>query len=189
MPPKVKVKKEDIIAASIDVVREGGAEALNARAVAEKLKCSTQPVFSNYSTMENLRDDVMQAAKGLYQEYIERDMKEPDYPPYKASGIAYIKFAKEEKELFKLLFMRDRSQEEIKEEREEIAGLIELISSNTGMGPDAAYMFHIEMWVYVHGIAAMIATNYLDWEWDIISMMMTDAYLGMQERYKNKEDN
>ena len=73
--------------------------------------------------MEALRADVMRSAKQLYQEYLERGMKDPAYPPYKASGIAYIRFAKEEKELFKLLFMRDRSHEEIKEEREELSGL------------------------------------------------------------------
>lgn len=187
MPPKVKIAKNNIITASLDVIRENGAEALNARAVAKKLNCSTQPIFSNYSTMKDLRNDVMQSAKQLYQQYIERGMKDSVYPPYKASGIAYIKFAKEEKELFKLLFMRDRSQEEVKEEREEISDLINLISSNTGMSLDDAYMFHIEMWIYVHGIATMIATAYLDWEWDTISMMLTDAYEGMRARYKNKE--
>ena len=47
-----------------------------------------------------------------------------------------------------------------------------------------AYFFHLEMWVYVHGIAAMIATDYLDWDEELISRMLTDAYEGMKERYK-----
>lgn len=187
MPPKTKITQNDIIAASLDVVRENGAAALNARAIAKKLRCSTQPIFSNYATMEALRADVMRSAKQLYQEYLERGMKDPAYPPYKASGIAYIRFAKEEKELFKLLFMRDRSHEEIKEERDELSGLLHLIASNTGMSLDDAYLFHIQMWVYVHGIATMIATAYLDWDWEMVSGMLTDAYQGMKERYQNKE--
>ena len=189
MPPKIRITAEDIIAASLDVVRENGAGALNARAVAKKLDCSTQPIFSNYSTMEDLKAAVIQSAKQLYEQHLERGMKDPAYPPYKASGIAYIKFAKEEKELFKLLFMRDRSREEIREEREEISDLINLISSNTGMSLDDAYMFHIEMWVYVHGIATMIATAYLDWDWETISIMLTDVYQGMKARYKDREAN
>lgn len=187
MPPKIKITKQHIIAASMEVVRESGAEALNARAVAKKLKCSTQPIFSNYSSMEDLKADVMQSAKQLYQQYLEAGMKDPSYPPYKASGIAYIRFAKEEKELFKLLFMRDRSHEEIKEEREELSGLIRLISSNTGLSLEEAYLFHIGMWIYVHGIATMIATAYLDWEWGQISTMLTEAYEGQKERYQNRE--
>lgn len=188
MPPRIKVTRANILTAALEVVRENGAEELNARAIAKKLNCSTQPIFSNYSTMEELRLDVMQAAKQLYQQYIEVGMKDPSYPPYKASGISYIKFAQEEKELFKLLFMRDRSKEEIKQEREEISELLNLISANTGMSLDDAYMFHIEMWVFVHGIATMIATSYLNWDWEIISRMMTDAYQSMKERYKNRED-
>ena len=35
-----------------------------------------------------------------------------NYPPYKAMGMGYIRFAAEERELFRLLFMRDRSGEE-----------------------------------------------------------------------------
>ena len=49
MPPKVKVSKEDINTAAVEMVRESGAEALNARALAAKLGCSTQPIFSNFS--------------------------------------------------------------------------------------------------------------------------------------------
>ena len=48
-------------------------------------------------------------------------------------------------------------------------------------------MFHLEMWIYVHGIAVMVATSYLDWDWEMISEMMTDAYQGMRERYQKKE--
>lgn len=186
MPPKAKITPENIIAASLDVVRENGAEALNARAIAKKLDCSTQPIFSNYATMEELKADVMKSAGRLYRQSIESGMKDPAYPPYKASGIAYIKFAKEEKELFKLLFMRDRSREEIKEERDEISGLLTLISSNTGMSLDDALMFHREMWVFVHGVATMIATSYLEWDWETVSAMLTDVYQGVKERYASR---
>ena len=46
MPPKVKVKKEDVINAAVDIVRCSGAQAINARTIASALNCSTQPVFS-----------------------------------------------------------------------------------------------------------------------------------------------
>ena len=62
--------------------------------------------------------------------------------------------------------------------------LLRILSANTGMSEDEAYFFHLEMWVYVHGIATMIATDYLDWDEELISRMLTDAYEGMKERYK-----
>ena len=111
-------------------------------------------------------------------------MRDPAYPPYKASGVAYIGFARQERELFKLLFMRDRRGEKVEEDRQSVAPLLRILSANTGMSEDEAYFFHLEMWVYVHGIAAMIATDYLDWDEELISRMLTDAYEGMKERYK-----
>lgn len=189
MAPKVKVTKEQILAAALEVVREQGAAALNARSVAKRLNCSTQPIFSNYATMEALRAEVLGAAKHLYEACLEAGMRDPAYPPYKASGIAYIRFARRERELFKLLFMRDRSGEEIREERAEVEELLLLIAANTGLDLDAAYRFHIGMWVYVHGIAAMIATSYLPWDEETVSAMLTDAYQGMLARFRDGRTN
>ena len=50
-------------------------------------------------------------------------------------------------------------------------------------------MFHLEMWIYVHGIAVMLATSYLEWQEDFISQVLTDAYSGLKYRYcKESED-
>ena len=65
--------------------------------------------------MEEVGQEVLAASDLLYQNYLREDMAKGKYPPYKASGMAYIRFAKEERELFKLLFMRDRSREKIEE--------------------------------------------------------------------------
>ena len=42
MPPKVKITKQDIIDTALALIREGGESALNARAIAAALNCSTQ---------------------------------------------------------------------------------------------------------------------------------------------------
>lgn len=107
MPPKAKITKEDIIAASVDIVRENGADALNARSIAKKLNCSTQPIFSNFKSMEELRYDVLQYSVEVFRNYQKDVVKSEEYQAYKAAGMGYIKFAKEERELYKLLFMRD----------------------------------------------------------------------------------
>ena len=75
MPPKVKITKEDVINAAVDIVRESGAEALNARIIASVLKCSTQPVFSNFATMDELRLAVVERAEKICGEYIKREIE------------------------------------------------------------------------------------------------------------------
>lgn len=183
MPPKTKITKEEILSAALALVREGGIGALNARAVAKRLNCSTQPVFSCYASMEELKAAVMEAANGIYWRYLDEGMKTPGTPPYKSSGMAYIRFAKEERELFRLLFMRDRSGEKIDDGKEELDSIIRLIAKGTGLDYDTAYEFHLTMWVFVHGIATMVVTAYVDWDWDTISRMISDAYQGVLHRY------
>ena len=183
MPPKVKVTREDIVNTAVDIVREAGVASLNARTVAAQLGCSTQPIFSNFATMDELRAVVIQQAYALYQEYVRREMECGEYPPYKAGGMAYIRFAKEEKELFKLLYMCDRSGENVPSESQSFTQMTDIVRHNTGADEDTARLFHLEMWAYVHGIATMFATNYLDLEWELVSRMLTDAYLGMRKQY------
>lgn len=186
MPPKTKIQREDIVRAGLAIVRRDGTASLNARQIATDLHCSTQPIFSNFATMEELRQAVLTAADELYQTYLQTDMASGQYPPYKASGMAYIRFAREETALFRLLFMRDRRGETIEEDRESIRPLLTLLVNNVGMTEDEAYRFHLEMWIYVHGIATMIATGYLDWQEDMVSELLTDAYTGMLQRYKER---
>lgn len=187
MPPKPKITKEDIISAALDLVRVQGMEALNARAVAKKLNCSTQPIFSHYAAMDGLKRDVIRAASKLYEKHIAKAMESPQYPPYKASGMAYISFAGEEKELFRLLFMRDRSGEE-PESVGNIDGIIALILERTGLSTEEAQRFHWEMWIFVHGIASMAATSYLDWGTETISEFLTDAFEGLKQVYAKRKE-
>ena len=108
MAPKVKVNKQDIIEAAIELIRKDGASALGSRTLAAALGCSTQPIFSNFSCMEDLESEVIAAAYEKYASYLTAEAASGKQPRYKAFGLAYIRFAREERELFKLLFMRDR---------------------------------------------------------------------------------
>lgn len=183
MPPKFRYTREEMIAAALELVRQGGKDALTARALGAKLGCSAKPIFGLFRNMEELEGEVIAAADAYYQKYLVQKMQEGQYPPYKASGMAYIRFAKGERELFRLLFMRDRSGEIIGENLEEIRPLLDLIRKNTGLSEREAYLFHLEMWIYVHGIATMLATSYLEWDAEFISNTLTDSYQGLRHRF------
>ena len=189
MPPKCKFTKGEVVKAALDMTKEGGIGSVTARALGERLGSSSRPIFSLFRNMQEVQEEVIKAANGLYQEYLRREMTAGEYPPYKASGIAYIRFAKEERELFRLLFMRDRSAEEIEDNPEELKPIIDAVTKSTGLTEQVAYLFHLEMWVYVHGIATMIATSYLEWQWDTVSQMLTDGFMGLKKRYEERTGN
>ena len=189
MPPKVKITKEDIVQAAVNIIRQSGPTAINARTLASALNCSTQPIFSNFATMEDLHLAVVEKADEICTNFIETELKKVEFPPYKASGMAYIRFAKEEKELFKLLYMRDRRTETFAENRVLTDQMEALVQQYTGLEGDDIALFHLEMWTCVHGIAVMFATSYLDLDWELVSTTITDIYQGLRHRYGMEDSN
>ena len=187
MPRSNLFTKDNIIDASLEIMRREGPDGITARAVAEKLHTSTKPIFSLFSSMDEVKSETFERAYSIYLKVIEDAMKEGKYPPYKASGMAYIAFAGKEKELFKVLFMRDRTGETTETKDEDIAPLINLIMKNVGLTEEEARFFHLEMWITVHGIASMIATSYLTLDEETVSMILSDSYLGLRLRYEEKK--
>ncbi len=183
MPPKFKFTKETIIQAALDITCKSGLSALTARSLADKLGSSSKPIFGLFQNMEEVQQEVLLAANALYQTYLSEDMRSGIHPPYKASGMGYIRFAKEEKELFKLLFMRDRREEPMSETDPSIRPILDILKSNLGLTEEKALLFHTEMWIFVHGIATMIATSYLDWDMEFVSNALTDMYQGLKYRH------
>ncbi|MBR5514758.1 MAG: TetR/AcrR family transcriptional regulator [Clostridia bacterium] len=179
MPPKVKISKEDILNKAVDMVRQKGIESINARALAKELECSTQPIFSNYKNMDELYADIICKANGIYEGFVEKQREK--YPPYKAHGMGYVCFAKEEKELFKLLYMRNRSGEY--QGDKELMPIYEMLVSLLGISLENARLFHLESWVFVHGIASITASDYLDLDIELISSMITDNFEGLKHRF------
>ncbi len=186
MPPKIKISKEDVISATIDLVRKGGKNQINARAIASYLNCSTQPIFSNFSSMDELMIAVFERADEISRNYVNSEIEKGEFPVYKANGMAYIRFAKEEKELFKLLYMTRIREENLAFQTNSWNQMKKLVQNNTGLSEDTAHLFHLEMWAFVHGIASMFATSFLDLDWDLVSKMLTDAYLGLKTQYEGR---
>ena len=187
MPPKVKITKEEIIHTAVDIVRQNGAQAINARSIAAAMNCSTQPVFSNFTTMEQLQKAVEVAAYERYLGFLQKDAESGVYPKYKAFGMAYIRFAKEEKELFKMLFMCDREGKEPISTVDTETSVAMLMKAN-GFTREKAELIHLEMWVFVHGIATMFATSFWTLEWELVSSMVTDIYQGIRARHLAEEE-
>ncbi len=187
MPRDFMFTKEQIINAALSLTREKGFSAVSARTLGEKLGTSSRPVFGRFENMEEVKSAIIETANELYQSYRKTEIESGKYVPFKASGMAYIRFAREEKELFKLLFMRDRSKEGLKSYADEMDELVSLVGKQVDLDKDKATMFYLEMWIYVHGIASMIATNYLEWDEEIASRAVTDVYEGLKLRYGEKE--
>ena len=184
MARKTEIFREDIIDAAVEIVRDQGPEALNARSLASKLGCSTQPVFSNFKGMDNLLSAVLGKIFEEYNSFVKKIVDKNEYStPYKSQGMGYILFAIQQPNLFKLLFMRDRKKEESSSEDKLFEDVIPVIMEATGFDREKASLFHLEVWATVHGIAVMAATGYLELDPELISRILTDTYQGLIQRF------
>ena len=100
MPPKAKYTREQIIETAVNFVRQNGFNLLTARNLAQSLNSSPKPIFCYFKNMNELQCEIISYANNIYNKYINDAMNKGDLPPYKASGMAYILFAKEEKDAF-----------------------------------------------------------------------------------------
>ena len=186
MPPKRKIAKQEIVTATLSLLREQGEQAMNARSIATAIGCSTQPIFSNFDSLDELQNAVFAAAYDHYHSFLMREMESGKYPPYKAFGMAYVRFAKEEKQLFRVLFMCDRKGQELLPSSD-YSQSVDMIMKANGISREQAELWHLEMWSIVHGIGTMLATSYLTLDTELISRMLTDVYQGLRTRFV-KED-
>ena len=174
MPPKYKFTKEQIVSAALELVRREGMTAVTARRVAEELNASSKVIFGLFSGMEELQVRLIQAAQAHYDAFTDQLLREGRYPPYKAVGMAYIRYACEEKELFRLLYMRDRSAEHASLQDDERP--IRVLMENYRISKTQARNMQLHMWFYVHGIASLIATGYLPLDEEKTSQLLTEHF-------------
>ncbi len=187
MPAKKVINENMILSCALQLLKEKGISFVNARSIAKELKCSTQPIYNSFKGMDDLKNKLLEASWQIYENKIENAIKENKTFTYKAMGLTYIKFAIEEKELFKFLFMRDRSKEiNLNNEDFSFKESIKLIMQNNNFSYNSAYFVHVSLWIYVHGIASQFATNYINWNINIVDKMLTHEYLAIID-YVKKE--
>ena len=187
MPPKAKFKKEEIIAAAIEIAKRDGFDALTARALAAELGSSPRPIFTVFESMEEVQAEVKAAATKLYESYEDEEMIGAQ--AFKGSGVGYIRFAAEQPKLFQLLFMRERDGvpdlgrvlSVIDNYYEKI---LQSVQTEYGFSRETAKRIYEHLWLYSHGIASLIATNVCAFSEQQISEMLADVGAGIIRKYK-----
>ena len=171
MPPKAKVTKDMIIDAAFEVARESGVENINARTVAKKLNCSTQPVMYHFETIEELK-------KAAYA-------KADDYHTQEGImlgiGLNYIRFAIEEPKLFRLLFQSGFATENSLLEMidsEELIPILSVMQEAMEMSIEQTKKVFLTIALFAHGYASIIANNSLEYDEELIASHLEQTYKG-----------
>ena len=166
MAPKIKITREMILNAAFEIIREQGYESLNARSIAGRLGCSTQPILYHFKTMTEIRDAVYETADRFHTEMIMRGM-EGAKDPFLGIGLAYIRFGREEKNLFRFLFQSNRYADVNLADlisSPDMAPLLELARAELKCGADEIREKMLVFVSAVHGYASLLANNALEYD-------------------------
>ncbi|WP_343210499.1 TetR/AcrR family transcriptional regulator [Anaerolentibacter hominis] len=165
MAPKAKITNEMILNAVLDITREMGFETVNARSIANKLQCSTRPIFTCFENMDELKKEFLAFAYRYYEKYVEEFRGSAAVSSCLVLPVSYIEFAQEETHLFKLLFINDMdlTMTEAKDFYNEADNQkrAEQFAETIGVGLEPAKLIFLDLFLYAHGIAVLTATKKL----------------------------
>ncbi len=173
MPPRPKFTKEELIQAALELAREGGLETIVARNLGKKMNTAPSTIFTHFDSVEEIRQAVMDAAREIYNGYVEEGLNM--VPPMKGFAVQYIRFAMEESSLYSMLFMNKRDDFKyvdfiIKEGHYE--RIITAAKNDLSINREQAEFVYHNMWAYAHGIAVMCATGVCQFSIEEISQML-----------------
>lgn len=160
MAPNQRFTREDVIQAAYELIRREGPAAFNARNVAKELGSSTQPIFRLFTGMDELRAEVMRKADADFCA-LNKPMAAGDDCPYLQVCMSYLHFAKNEPQLFRLLFMRDRVSDGSCMREYSHSWGIPVIQESFGVSKETALDLYARTFFYVHGLAVCLATKYI----------------------------
>jgi len=185
MPPKVKFTSNEIIEAAVKITRTKGIAAVTAREVGATLGVSSRPLFTYFDTVEELKREVYIYAKNLYKEYVENGLKAEI--PFLGVGQQYLRFAKEEPNLYKYLFLtppdgvRGGVMEGLKLSQDLAR---ESLMRIYNMDADTADKYFRDLWLVAYGFTTMIAIGECPYNDEQISAIFTEFSLSICKAYK-----
>lgn len=194
MPPIVKITKEDIIITALNIVRKESFININARRLAKELNCSVQPIFSNFNNMDELKSIIFSRLYDIFYERITK-VEDSSIPKYKQVGLNYIKFAKNEPNIFKLLFLEDDKynvkEELLNNKNNYYLKIKELIKNATGLTTEEIPPFHLKMWIFTHGLATLVASKCTFTDEEINELLTSEfkALLVLEKDDDNEKNN
>lgn len=176
MPRTITITRENLIEAAVSLLKREGMNALTARKLAKEAGCSTQPIFRAYQNMEELYGDVFGVCAELFNEHC-ASYRSDSTVPFVNLGLAYISFAQNNKEIFRLLFLSDNRYGR---------SLVELLNGDTGFlkeqiasakaqGSSDPQGLFMKMWMLIHGSACMSLTDDYDLDINATRKLLEDA--------------
>lgn len=190
MPPKPKYTREEIIAAALKIVSQDGGSALTAKSLGKALNTSATPIFTVFNSMQEVRDAVMAAAMQRFESFAHKT--DTDMPIFKQVGMQMILFAKNEPNLYQLIFMSSnkdaKSFEDIYAHLGSVADeCLHTIRKDYGLSATDSKILFEHTWIHTYGIGTLCATGMCNFTQNRISDILTQDFTAMMTYLKGRK--
>ena len=183
MAPKNKFTREEMTAAALRVVRAQGIGGLTAKTLAEELGTSTQPVFTAFGSMDGVRQAVRAAALRVYDAYTDAGLREE--VPFFGVGMRYLRFAREEPELYRLLFLTPEREGGAMDSMRHLQALVRpTLTAVYRITDEEADLYFRDLWLVVHSLATLTVTGGCPWSEREIGGILTGFSVGICKAIK-----
>lgn len=177
MARKETITINNILDAAFTMAREEGFEGVTARKLAQRAGCSTQPIFRLYRNMGELQADLYGRVIAFFDDYYEHSPRK-DSKAFIDLGMAYIRFASEERNLFRMLFL---SEEKGGKSMYELlnggsGAVVREVSKAAAAGCKDPGGLFMKLWIFIHGAACMAITGDYDLGEEETRQLLTEAY-------------
>lgn len=159
MANTTKITKEMILDTAFSIARREGLNSISNRRIAKELNSSIRPIYYQFKNTKELKLELGKKIDTYFYDYLLNN-KLGNMPLYKQIGINYIRFSRDEKKLFKILFMSDNkllpSDFILDTDNKKIKDIIKI---STNLSDKDIKSFHLKMWLFTHGIATLSAND------------------------------
>ena len=156
MPPKISFNREDIVESALNVIRQKGVKGLTAREVAVAMNGSTQPIYREFGTIEELETSAMDAAEALALKYMLEAKDEESN--FLSVGMGYLEFARKEPALFNFLYMSGKKKFDFTSPGLPYEQVIEKMKNDPflkDLDGDVLKKLLLDMHIYTHGLCTL----------------------------------
>ncbi len=200
MPSSPKIPKKLILEYALKMLIREGYAALNIKALAKEIGCSTQPISWQFGNMDGFRNELTKYAL----EYANKKMLSSASNGMKGFsniGIAYVSLAFDEPNLFKYLYMSGESGYQaggfdILVNVRDNAIMVDQIADNLKIPRENVSSFSRSTMIYTHGLACFVASGVITSSKEEVIEMVNQAArtflseagakIGKEGSYENK---
>jgi AcrR family transcriptional regulator len=162
MARKKTITKDMILTSAYNLVVNDGFKSFTARNIAKSMGCSTQPLYLEFSCMDDLKEAVIKKI----QDYLRQDVFNRHYTddPLIDLSLSYVDLARNDKQLYRAIYIEDHFGHDAMRRFSYDLGMerLQLYPNVDHLTERRKNDIITGNWIISTGISALVSAGYLD---------------------------